>query len=44
MPSRAAMKAKFFKGVMMQKQFKQWMLLAALVPAFASAQSLQSHW
>jgi hypothetical protein len=28
---------------MMQKQFKQWMLLAALVPAFASAQSLQSQ-
>jgi len=27
----------------MQKQFKQWMLLAALVPAFASAQSLQSQ-
>ena len=27
----------------MQKQFKQWILLAALVPAFASAQSLQSQ-
>ncbi|KNE76150.1 putative signal peptide protein [Candidatus Burkholderia crenata] len=27
----------------MQKQFKQWMLLVALVPAFASAQSLQSQ-
>src|SRR6202047_5664111 len=36
-------KQNFFKGVMMQKQFKQWMLLAALVPAFASAQSLQSQ-
>ncbi|CAH2777689.1 MAG: Probable signal peptide protein [Candidatus Burkholderia crenata] len=36
-------KQKFFKGVMMQKQFKQWMLLVALVPAFASAQSLQSQ-
>src|ERR1700732_1251967 len=36
-------KQKFFKGGMMQKQFKQWRLLAALVPAFASAQSLQSQ-
>jgi hypothetical protein len=28
---------------MMQKQFKQWMLLAAFVPTFAMAQSLQSQ-
>src|SRR5260370_15693063 len=28
---------------MMQKQFKQWMLLAALVTACGSAQSLQSQ-
>jgi uncharacterized protein len=27
----------------MQKQFKQWMLLAAFVPTFAMAQSLQSQ-
>ena len=27
----------------MQKRFKQLMLLAALVPTFAMAQSLQSH-
>src|SRR6202012_1554323 len=30
-------------GVMMQKQFKQWMLLAAVVPTFAMAQSLQNQ-
>jgi hypothetical protein len=28
---------------MMQKQFKQWMLLAAFVPTFAMAQSLQNQ-
>jgi uncharacterized protein len=28
---------------MMQKQFKQWMLLAAVVPTFAMAQSLQNQ-
>jgi hypothetical protein len=28
---------------MMQKRFKQWMLLAALVPTFAMAQSLQNQ-
>src|ERR1700737_3084845 len=33
----------FFKGVMMQKRFKQWMLLAAFVPTFAMAQALQSQ-
>jgi hypothetical protein len=33
----------FSKGVMMQKRFKQWMLLAALVPTFAMAQALQSQ-
>ncbi len=27
----------------MQKQFKQWMLLAAVVPTFAMAQSLQNQ-
>src|SRR6476659_923917 len=33
----------FSKGVMMQKRFKQWMLLAAFVPTFAMAQSLQNQ-
>ena len=33
----------FFEGVMMQKRFKQWMLLAAFVPTFAMAQALQSQ-
>lgn len=33
----------FSKGVMMQKRFKQVMLLAALVPTFAMAQALQNQ-
>jgi hypothetical protein len=33
----------FFQGVVMQKRFKLWMMLAAFVPTFAMAQALQSQ-
>jgi hypothetical protein len=42
-PCRTAAIEYFSKGVMMQKRFKQWMLLAAFVPTFAMAQSLQNQ-
>jgi hypothetical protein len=33
----------FFQGVVMQKRFKLWMMLAAFVPTFAMAQALQNQ-